>query len=298
MKTTMPSAVSLMRETVAALRKNGFAEPEKEAELLVCHAFGVSRTELYRDELPADEAALRTLDSLLRRRLCREPIEYVTGFAEFRGLRFGVGRGVLIPRPETELLVEETLRLLRTRGIDSPEILDLCTGSGCIAVAIAREMPGARIVASDVSASALSYAVKNADMNGTGNVFFVQGDLFAPVGGRSFDIIVSNPPYVKGDELAGLQVEVREYEPVEALDGGRDGLDFYRRILNGSQRHLRDGGFLVLELGFGQRSAVAGIAVEYGLRVERVLRDVSGIERVMILERLDGSVDERGPEAV
>jgi len=298
MKTTLPSTTSLLRDLSSAFREKGFSEPEKEAELLVCHALGVSRAGLYRDALQADDNALQVLDSLLRRRLCREPIEYVTGCAEFHGLRFRVGRGVLIPRPETEILVEEAVRILNSWKTVSPVVLDLCTGSGCIATAIAREVPSARVVASDVSALAMRYARENARLNGAGNVVFVQGDLFDPLEGQSFNMIVSNPPYVKEDDLAGLQVEVRDYEPVEALDGGRDGLDFYRRILSEAPQHLKEKGCLVLELGLGQSGSVGEIAGGCGLKVVKVLKDLSGIDRVMVLERFNRAGDKRLLEAM
>lgn len=284
MKTAVPSAYGLLRELSRAFRGEGIEEPEREAEILVCHALGISRTGLYMDACHVSEGTLRVLDSLFRRRLRREPIEYLTGCAEFYGMRFRVGPGVLIPRPETEMLVEEAVRMLNARKSAAVDVLDICTGSGCIAAAIAAEVPSARVVATDISAAAIGYAVENARLNSAGNVVFVQGDLFEPVGGRDFHLIVSNPPYVKSGDLAGLQMEVSGYEPREALDGGEDGLGFYRRILEEAPQHLREDGVLLLELGAGQCGAVAGIASECGLRVARVLNDLAGIERVMVLE--------------
>ncbi len=284
MKTAVPSAYGLLRELSRAFRGEGIEEPEREAEILVCHALGISRTGLYMDACHVGEGTLRVLDSLFRRRLRREPIEYLTGCAEFYGMRFRVGPGVLIPRPETEMLVEEAVRMLNARKSAAVDVLDICTGSGCIAAAIAAEVPSARVVATDISAAAIGYAVENARLNSAGNVVFVQGDLFEPVGGRDFHLIVSNPPYVKSGDLAGLQMEVSGYEPREALDGGEDGLGFYRRILEEAPQHLREDGVLLLELGAGQCGAVAGIASECGLRVARVLNDLAGIERVMVLE--------------
>ncbi|MEC4685046.1 MAG: peptide chain release factor N(5)-glutamine methyltransferase [Nitrospirota bacterium] len=298
MKTTLLSTTDLFRDISSTFRGKGFPEAEREAELIICHAFNISRTELYRDDLQVDESALRVLNSIVERRLCHEPLQYLTGDTEFYGLRFRVGRGVLIPRPETEILVEEAVRLVNAQGIPSPAILDLCTGSGCIATAIAKNLPSAKVVASDISAPAMRYAIENAGLNGTGNLVFVQGDLFEPVSGESFHLIVSNPPYVKGDDLMGLQKEVSCYEPLEALDGGRDGLDFYRRILKSAPEHLRDRGYLVLELGLGQGIAVGEIAGECGLRVVRVLNDLSDIERVMVLEKLNKSSAERLLEAI
>ncbi len=298
MKTTLLSTTDIFKDVASTLRKKGFSEAEREAELIICHALNISRTELYRDDLQVDESDLRAVNSIVERRLCHEPLQYLTGYTEFYGLRFRVGRGVLIPRPETEILVEEAVRLVKTLGLPSPAILDLCTGSGCIATAIARSLPAAKVVASDISAPAMRYALENAGLNGTGNLVFVQGDLFEPVRGQSFHLIVSNPPYVKGEDLMSLQQEVSGYEPPEALDGGRDGLDFYRRILKAAPKHLRDGGYIVLELGLGQGIAVGEIAVECGLSVVRVLNDLSDIERVMVLEKLNKSSDKRLLEAI
>lgn len=286
MKTILLSITDLFRDISSTFRERGFLEAEREAELIICHAFNISRTELYRDDLQVDESALQVLNSIVERRLCHEPFQYLTGYTEFYGLRFRVGRGVLIPRPETEILVEEAVRLVKALGLPSPAILDLCTGSGCIATAIARNLPSAKVVASDISAPAMRYAIENAGLNGTGNLVFVQGDLFEPVSGESFHLIVSNPPYVKGDDLTGLQKEVSCYEPPEALDGGMDGLDFYRRILKAAPKHLKDRGYLVLELGLGQGIAVGEVAGECGLRVVKVLKDLSGIERVMVLKKV------------
>ncbi len=298
MKTTLLSTTDLFRDISSTFRERGFLEAEREAELIICHALNISRPEFYRDDLRVDESDLRALNSIVRRRLCHEPLQYITGYTEFYGLRFRVGRGVLIPRPETEILVEEAVRLVNALGLPYPAILDLCTGSGCIAAAIARNLPSAKVVASDISAPAMRYALENAGLNGTGNLVFVQGDLFEPVRGESFHLIVSNPPYVKEDELMSLQQEVCGYEPIEALNGGRDGLDFYRRILRTAPKYLRDRGYLVLELGLGQGIAVGEIAGECGLRVVKVLNDLSDIERVMVLEKLNKSSDKRLLEVI
>ncbi|VAX33240.1 Peptide chain release factor N(5)-glutamine methyltransferase [hydrothermal vent metagenome] len=299
MKTTLLSITDLFRDTSSTFRERGFPEAEREAELIICHALNISRTEFYGDAIQVVESDLQVLNSIVEKRLCHEPLQYLTGYTEFYGLGFRVGRGVLIPRPETEVLVEEAVRLVNNAlGLSSPAILDLCTGSGCIATAIAKNLPSARVVASDISAPALRYAVENAGVNGTENLVFVQGDLFEPVHWQSFHLIVSNPPYVKGDDLMSLQQEVSGYEPPEALDGGRDGLDFYRRILKAAPKYLRDGGYIVLELGLGQGVAVGEIAGECGLRVVRVLNDLSDIERVMVLEKLNNFSDKRLLEAI
>ncbi len=277
------TATSLLKEISTLFRDREVPEHAAEAELLICHALGISRTVLYRDDPAVDGSAAEAICTLARRRLRGEPLQYLTGSVEFCGLSFRVGRGVLIPRPETELLVEEAVWTAGVLGIAGPGILDLGTGSGCVAVAVARALPLSRVVATDLSAAAVGYARENAGLNGAQNVVVLEGDLFEPVRGRRFDLILSNPPYVKACEMPLLQKEIRLHEPAEALDGGPDGLSFYRRILEGAPLHLRDGGAVVVELGAGQAEEVAGIARGAGMEVVKIARDLSGMERVMVL---------------
>ncbi len=277
------ATMEALREVSDLLRLGGIEEPEREAELLLCHTLGVGRTELYRETPVVDAPAAETLRSLVERRLRREPLQYITGCVEFYGLVFTVGRGVLVPRPETELLVEEAIKVVRNSGLSAPCVLDLCTGTGCIAIAVARGLPASRVIGSDISETAIDYARRNAELNGVNNVTFLRGDLFEPVKGRRFHLILSNPPYVRSSDIAGLQQEVRGYEPLVALDGGADGLALVRRVLEGLPLHLEDRGYALLELGQGQSDAVAGIAEEKGCRVVGIVEDLSGIERVMIL---------------
>jgi len=229
------------------------------------------------------------------------PIQYITGSAEFCGLDFRVDHRVLIPRPETELLVEAVIEIAAFRGTrtETIKILDLCTGSGNIAVALAvrlrpstlsetegltKSISNCRITASDISPDAIEVARLNAIRNGVyDEIEFKKSDLLLDVDGR-FDIIVSNPPYIARDEFPSLQEEVKR-EPRIALDGGEDGLDFYRRIVAALPGHLKRGGSLVMEIGYGQRAALAGIIGDSGLfRLSDIKRDHNGIDRVVIAE--------------
>jgi release factor glutamine methyltransferase len=256
------------------------AETLLEAEVLLRHVLGLNRAQLLArraDRLPAQAAA--QLTPLLDRRLAREPLAYITGRREFFGLEFTVDRRVLIPRPETEGLVERVIGLAH----GAPAIVDVGTGSGCIAVGLAVHLPSARLTAVDVSAEALALARLNAARHGVAErISFVQGDLLSALGDR-FDIIVSNPPYILSAEIATLQPEITRYEPHTALDGGGDGLDVIRCLLRQARVRLKPGGALVLEIGAGQGQAVAALARAAlpGARVT-VEHDLAGLERYVI----------------
>ncbi|MCX5679139.1 MAG: peptide chain release factor N(5)-glutamine methyltransferase [Candidatus Omnitrophica bacterium] len=207
-----------------------------------------------------------------------EPIQYIMGHTEFCGLDIKVNEDVLIPRPETELLVETAAEYLIANG--RRRILDLCTGSGCIAIALTKKLSNCKIVASDISEKALALAGENARIHLTEHVEFIQSDLFCDLKGP-FDMIVSNPPYISGPEFAQLQEEVLK-EPRIALYGGEDGLDFYRRIFNAAGKFLNNGGYVVVEIGYGQAEAVKDICRNSeGFRMIDVKKDLSGIDRVI-----------------
>ena len=255
-----------------------------DAGLLACTALGCDRAALasrLREEEPpgfADRFA-----ALLARRARREPMAYVLGEREFWGLPFEVNPAVLVPRPETELIVEEAVRLAATAP---PRIiLDVCTGSGCLAVALAHEFPGAAVVATDISADALEVARRNAARNGVADrVAFQQADMLDGVATRA-DLIVCNPPYVNSGDEPGLMPEVRGYEPHIALFGGADGLLFVRRLLATAPAHLNPGGRLLVEVGYDQDDRVADLAVSLGWRLLGVCRDLQGITRTLVFER-------------
>jgi len=212
------------------------------------------------------------------------PIQYIMGKSEFCGLDFIVNEDVLIPRPETELVVETAIDLVH--GLRSTvyglTILDLCTGSGCIAISLTKAITDCKIVASDISEGALKIAEENAKVNGVfGKIELIKSDLFKEIKGE-FDIITANPPYIAKDEFCELQEEVLR-EPNIALDGGPDGLDFYRRIIPGASGYLKSGGYLVMEIGFGQNAAVCKIIeMDSPLKLVGVKKDRNGIDRVII----------------
>ena len=218
------------------------------------------------------------LERRLDRRLSGEPLQYIEGAAYFMGLNFAVDSRVLIPRQDTETLCEQALTFLR--GYTGAEVLDLCTGSGAIAISVARLQPGLRVTATDMSSDALSVASENAHLNGV-YVRFMQGDLFEPVAGERFDAILCNPPYLTADDMAHLQTEVA-CEPRMALFGGEDGLMFYRRLAHEVYRHLKPGGYALFEVGDGQAAEVLRLMSENAMcAASGTVKDLPGVERVV-----------------
>ena len=283
-----------LRAAAPRLRASGSRSPRLDAELLLASALGVPRAELFRDPgrlLQSDEAA--RFEELIGRRVAREPVAYILGRRAFRTIDLEVTPDVLIPRPETETLVEVALEALSAMPIagpdpeDEPLALDIGTGSGCVALALAAEDPFVRLVAADVDPGALAVARRNAARLGLARrVEFVLSDLFADVGERPFDLIVSNPPYIPADEYVALEPNVRDYEPRLALYGGVDGLDFYRRLVPGAALLLRPGGTLALEVGAGQADDVAAVIEAAGAYETPERRsDLSGVPRVVFARR-------------
>ncbi len=273
---------ALLRWAADDFRARGVESPRLDAELLLGRALGSTRIQLVVDsKRPLDAGELARFRELVKRRRAREPIAYILGEREFYGRTFRVDRRVLVPRPDTETLV--TTALDRTRHLSmSMRALDLCTGSGCVAITLARERPTSAIAAADVSDDALEVARDNALRLGAYNVAFFLGDLFAalPAGAR-FDLVTANAPYIAADEIASLQPDVRDHEPRLALDGGADGLDLVRRIVAGAPRALRPAGTLALEVGAGQAPAVASLLAAGPFAAVEVRRDYAGIERVV-----------------
>ena len=217
--------------------------------------------------------------ALIKRRFAGEPMQYIFGETEFYRLPFRVSRDVLIPRPETEHVVEKALEL--AAKFPHPRIADVGTGSGAIAIALAYELPDAKVTATDVSLAALSVAHENAMRNGVvERVRFLEGDLLDSVAGEQFDIVVSNPPYVAEADREGLAVEVRDYEPEQALFAGADGLDVYRRLIPQAFAALAPGGYMVLEIGYGQEAPVSALLGEVGFESLEFTADLQGIPRV------------------
>jgi release factor glutamine methyltransferase len=268
----------------AAQRLRGGPHPERaraDAEMLMMHQTGKNRAWLiaHSDDEFGGCASIGYA-KLIERRLTGEPIQYIVGECEFYGLPFRVTRDVLIPRPETEHLVEKVIGLAAL--FPRPRIVDVGTGSGAIAVALACKLPGAQIMATDVSAAALEVARGNAERNGiVERMRFVEGDLLAPIAGEQFEMVVSNPPYVAEGDRGTLAVEVREYEPDRALYAGTHGLDIYRRLIPSAHAALVPGGFLAMEIGCGQREAVVGQMKDAGFTQVECVADLQGIDRVV-----------------
>jgi release factor glutamine methyltransferase len=290
------NAIDKLKEAKGILSNAGIENPERDAEVLLSHCLGIERVILYRDNPGISDDMNAQIDALLKRRTGREPLQYILGYTEFYGLKIKVGPGVLIPRPETELLAEEAITTianckLQVAGEDKDSslifhpssffILDLCTGSGCIALALAKAFPDARVYGTDMSADALGYAGENAELNNIKNITFLKGDLFKPVKDMQFDMIISNPPYIRKDDMKLLQPEIRDWEPVAALDGGEDGLDYYRKIISGSGDYLKENAFLLIEIGMGQSESIREMAEDEGFAEIHILKDYAGIERIV-----------------
>jgi release factor glutamine methyltransferase len=267
--------------------------PRLGAELILAHVLGTQRIKLYTDyQRQLKDEELTALRGLVQRAGEEEPIAYLTGRAHFFNLEFLVTRDVLIPRPDTETLVEQTLALGRhTPGFESPRVLDLCTGSGCIAVAIAHHQKAANVLAADISEAALAVARANVEKHALGDrVTLLQGDLLAALEGyvdpAPFDVIVANPPYIATKLIEALPKNVRDYEPRLALDGGADGLAPHRRILDGAAERLRRGGRVFLEIAFDQQEAALALFDDRpDYENPRVLRDHAGQPRVLTAAR-------------
>jgi len=273
------------------LRAGGIDNPRLDAEVLLADCLNMSREQLVvAMDLPIAPAAARGFVVLVQRRLAREPVAYITGSQEFWSLDFIVTPEVLIPRPETERLVEVALLHTAQFSAATPlRILDLCSGSGVVAVSLARELPPAQICAADISPAALAIARRNAAAHQTAaRMRFLSGDLFAALAPRpeaGFALIVSNPPYVRRAEIVSLAPEVSRWEPRAALDGGVDGLDFYRRIAAAAADYLAPQGALALEIGADAASEVSAICADTGrYRQIEVFQDYAGRDRVILAQ--------------
>lgn len=280
-----PSAGELLRTAARALARARVECPRLDAECLLMAALGWSRERLYRDlPRPLEAAERSSFEHMVSRRCLGEPIAYVTGHREFWSLDFKVSRDVLVPRPETEHLLETGLAFL-TSWTGPPRVLELGTGSGALAVSLAHERADIEIWATDVSAAALEVARENARRHGVlDRIHLLEGDLFGALGGMApgFAAVVSNPPYIASGGVPDLPGAVRGWEPLLALDGGADGMVFHRRIIAEGARHLLSGGLLALEIGCGTADTVRGLmGAAAGFNAGTVVRDYAGRDRVV-----------------
>ena len=276
---------ALLRKTAERFRKAEIPDPETDGALLLSFLTGRAPLSLRLDtdtELSPD--ILEAFEAMAVRRLSREPLQYITGETVFCGRMFRVDHRVLIPRPETEQLCAWALEALPSSG--PCEILDLCCGSGCIGLTLAAERSSFRVTLTDLSADALEVTALNATRLGL-QVSLRQCDLTEGLSGCSFDCVVSNPPYIPSAACGLLQPEVLR-EPVSALDGGTDGLDFYRRIVTEVPKILRPGGLLLMELGYGEADQVAGLLVSAGFSRTEIRKDFGGIPRMILAENAAG----------
>jgi release factor glutamine methyltransferase len=279
----------LLEWTSSFFNAKRLESPRLCAELLLAHVLKVPRIKLYTDyEKIPTEGELADYRELVRRAVAHEPIAYLTGKAHFFSLEFEVSKDVLIPRPDTETLVENVIQLVRRQpGLESPRVLDLCTGSGCIAAAIAHNLKSSTVVATDISLAAVELAKRNIDRLGLGErVIVEQGNLFEPlkklVDRQPFHLIVANPPYIPTAQIASLEESVRDFEPVAALDGGADGLKFFREILEQSPARLLAGGHIFLEIAFDQGPLALQLASQSpAFSDARILKDHAANDRVL-----------------
>jgi len=259
-----------------------------EAEFLFTEVLNCNRLSLFLNkESLLDKEKSTLIASVLKRRIKAEPIQYILGKTEFLGLEFKVNKDVFIPRPETEILVETAIKIVQSSEFIVHSILDLGTGSGCIAIALAKFLPNITITATDISEKAIEIAKQNSILNNV-KINFLLSDLFNnyELRTKNYELIISNPPYIPTTEIANLQPEIR-YEPAIALDGGRDGLDFYRRIVDLAPNYLNKCGFLIMEMGFNQRKSIENIFKKSGnFQIIEIVKDYNNIDRVIVARKI------------
>lgn len=282
---TLLTIGELLARTATFFKNKEIDQPRLTAEVLLCHVVGLERIQLYvRFDQPMEESEVDRYRDMVKKRIEGLPVAYILEEKEFMGHSFKVTPAVLVPRPDTEFLVEAGIRYLKE--IEEPRFLDICTGSGAILLSVLKEVENAKGIGTDLSPEALKIAKENSLRLEVGDrAGFLLGDLLEPVGDRKVHGIFSNPPYIPTKDMAGLQVEVKK-EPMMALDGGMDGLDFYRRLLTQAEKHLLPNGFLFMEVGIHQAQPVTEIAETLGWKtLEKPICDYGGIERVVLFSR-------------
>ena len=263
---------------VDTLNKSGFDEAESDSRLIFEYIAGIDRVKLTLEgDRELEPGVEEKLKAALAKRLTHMPVQYITGYQNFMGLEFMVSKDVLIPRMDTETLVEEVLRL----GLSNVRVLDICTGSGCILLSILKYVYGSSGVGVDISDGALGVAEANSEALGI-DATFIKSDMFENIPkDEHFDIVVSNPPYIRSDVIGTLMSEVKDYEPLLALDGSEDGLKFYRIIADRAPEYLNNGGMLFLEIGYDQGAEVSALLTAAGFTDVEVIKDLSGLDRVV-----------------
>ena len=263
---------------VDTLNTSGFAEAESDSRLVFEYIAGIDRVKLTLEgDRELEPGVEEKLKAALAKRLTHMPVQYITGYQNFMGLEFMVSKDVLIPRMDTETLVEEVLRL----GLSNVRVLDICTGSGCILLSILKYVYGSSGVGVDISDGALGVAKANSEALGI-DATFIKSDMFENIPkDERFDIVVSNPPYIRSDVIGTLMSEVKDYEPLLALDGSEDGLKFYRIIADRAPEYLNNGGMLFLEIGYDQGAEVSALLSAAGFTDVEVIKDLSGLDRVV-----------------
>ena len=291
----MPTISEAIAEGSRQFQSSSVDEARRTAGVLLCHVLGIDRTRLLtKSDQQIEESNYHSYLQLIERRAAGEPLQYITGHQEFYGLDFIVTPAVLIPRPETEFLVEQVIKLSSESHLIAPLIVDVGTGSGCIAVTIATSLPDAKVIATDVSAAALAVAQKNAEQHGAARrIEFLEGDLLEPLGRSnlelSVDILASNPPYVEEGRPELVQREVRDWEPHTALFGGADGLDFYRRLLADGLKYVKPGGYLICEIGYTQLDSISDMIAGPSWNLIEATSDLQGIPRTLTVRKVSGS---------
>ncbi|MDC1037650.1 peptide chain release factor N(5)-glutamine methyltransferase [Candidatus Marinimicrobia bacterium] len=275
--------IDLINWTESYFKEKGFENPRSEIEWLLRSVLDCSRMDVYlRFEEPLSKTQLATLRDWVKRRLEREPLQYITGSCDFYGREFSVNKNVLIPRPETERFIDTALDKLK--GIDLPNIFDIGTGSGCIATTLGLEIPNSTILGIDISADALGIANKNKENLNADNVSFIEMDILEQVPEGQFDLLVSNPPYIPKNEMNGLMKDVQEFEPSVALTDQKDGLTFYKRFAKIGKEVVKSGGWMILEVGLGEHpNAVKNIFMESGYPDTDLIKDYNGDDRVLLV---------------
>ena len=276
--------IDLINWAESYFKEKGFENPRSEIEWLLRAVLKCNRMDVYlRFEEPLSQSQLATLRSWVKRRLEREPLQYITGFCDFYGREFSVNEHVLIPRPETERLIDTALE--KVKGLDSPSILDIGAGSGCIATTLGLEIPGATVLGIDVSEDAIGIANKNKEKLEAENVSFQKMNILEQRPEGEFDVLVSNPPYIPKGEMDGLMKDVKDFEPTVALTDQKDGLIFYKRFAEVGKELVKSGGWIILEVGLEDHpSAVKKIFSESGFPDTELIKDYNGDDRVLVIK--------------